>query len=140
MAWNKQQKKEYAHGYYMKHRNEALTAAKENRENNLPRYFRKQREWKEALKVEVFTHYGDGRLCCLWEGCTVDDPDMLTLDHIKDNGAEHRRKMGTASAGTGFYSKLRKAGFPQGYQTLCWNHQWKKQIAKKRKGSLAYRG
>lgn len=83
--------------------------------------------YREELKFEVLTHYGkDGKLQCCWEHCEVCDVDMLTLDHLKDNGAEHRRIIGKGSSPTYLWAK--REGFPEGFQTLCWNHQWKKQL------------
>jgi hypothetical protein len=83
------------------------------------------------LKLDTLTHYGKaGLLLCCWEGCTCDDIDMLTLDHIENNGAEHR-KAGFPKGSQGF-ARLKNAGYPEGYQTLCWNHQWKKEIARLR--------
>jgi len=55
---------------------------------------------------------------------------MLTLDRIVNDGAEHRRKKfpGGASACT----RLKNAGYPEGFQTLCANHQLKKETERKR--------
>jgi hypothetical protein len=58
----------------------------------------------------------------------VRDIDMLTLDHINDDGAEKRKQKAHAS-GKRFYSQLRAANWPTGFQTLCANHQLKKYIA-----------
>lgn len=80
-----------------------------------------------ALKEEVLTHYGhDGALECCWSSCTVRDIDMLTLDHVKDDGAEHRK-----SVRGSMYAWLKSQGFPEGFQTLCANHQLKKEILRR---------
>jgi len=106
-----------------------------------------QKEWKRThprnvaesnsrsnarLKVAALKHYGKGgeHICC-WDGCEIDDLDMLTLDHINNDGAKHRGR-GKGWTGADAYRKLAKAGWPDGFQTLCWNHQWKKEIAKRR--------
>lgn len=52
---------------------------------------------------------------------------MLSLDHVHNNGADHRRGSG-CNFGIILYRKLRRAGYPLGYQTMCFNHQWKKQL------------
>jgi hypothetical protein len=90
-------------------------------------------------KEEVLTHYGEhGKLKCCWEHCNVCDLDMLSLDHIHDDGAEHRRKLGKKVRGTyqfggkDIYVWVKTHGFPEGFQTLCMNHQQKKQIVKSR--------
>lgn len=78
--------------------------------------------WKLSTKIEVLTYYGKGKLACI--RCGYSDLRALSIDHIKDNGAEERRKDKTASTGTWFYSRLRRRGYPQGYQTLCMNCQF----------------
>src|ERR1035437_8470913 len=93
---------------------------------------------KETKKIEALTHYGkNGTLACCWEGCTVNDVDMLSLDHVKNDGAEHRRKLvGNRSSFSGkgkdIYQWAICQGFPEGFQTLCMNHQFKKQRIKNR--------
>ncbi len=78
-------------------------------------------------KLIVLTHYGkDGIMQCCWPDCNVIDPDMLSIDHIANDGAERRRN--GEPSGNGFYSWIRSMGFPGGLQTLCFNHQMKKRI------------
>lgn len=84
-------------------------------------------------KIMVLTHYGkDGRLQCCWPGCIETDVDVLTCDHIKDDGAEHRKQVNGLNGGLSLYRLLIREEYPKGFQTLCWNHQWKKQILKLR--------
>ena len=91
---------------------------------------------RKRRKIEALTHYGkDGKLKCCWEGCTINDIDMLSLDHIKDDGAEHRREIAEnrdsySGRGNDMYQWIRQQGFPEGFQTLCMNHQFKKQKMK----------
>jgi hypothetical protein len=83
------------------------------------------REKNLELKLEVLTHYGDsGLLLCCWSGCEVQDLDMLTIDHVNEDGAQHRRELGCEK----IYRWLKKNKFPEGFQTLCMNHQWKKHL------------
>lgn len=80
-----------------------------------------------ALKLEVLTFYGpEHRLCCSWPGCLIADIDMLSLDHTNNNGAEHRKTVKKV------YRWVKKQGFPEGFQTLCGGHQFKKEIMHKR--------
>lgn len=85
----------------------------------------------DALKMEILSHYGrDGEAKCCWvegvgEVCMVSDPDMLSLDHINNDGGKHRKTLG-CEGGTAFYRMLKRKGLPAGYQTLCMNHQFKK--------------
>jgi hypothetical protein len=100
-------------------------------------YVNNQREEK---KIRVLTHYGKGvELKCCWRGCLVCDVDMLSIDHVNDDGAKHRRNMKgnrVYFAGKEMYQWLESQGFPEGFQTLCMNHQVKKQRMKNRADRL----
>jgi hypothetical protein len=89
---------------------------------------------KDNLRArkETLTHYGKiGQLRCCWFRCLVSDIDMLTLDHIRNNGSEERR-INKHIVGVRLYRMLRRAGYPEGYQTLCANHQLKKELNRRR--------
>jgi len=78
-------------------------------------------------KERVLAHYGkNGIPQCCWKSCFITDLDMLTLDHINNDGAVRRRR--GEPKGHELYWWLKRMGFPKGFQTLCWNHQWKKRI------------
>jgi hypothetical protein len=84
-------------------------------------------------KIEVLSHYGkNGQLQCCWEDCLVIDTDMLSLDHIDNSGNTDRKRKGSYTGGISFYKKLKRQGYPEGFQTLCHNHQWKKEILRRR--------
>lgn len=83
-----------------------------------------------GVKLEVVSYYGkNGKPQCCWEGCVVNDVDMLTIDHINNDGYKENPSQ---RAGMGLYHKLRKENFPSGYQTLCSNHQLKKETLRRR--------
>ena len=52
--------------------------------------------------------------------CGEDKLIFLTIDHINDNGTEHRRETGMW-CGTGTYRWLKKNNYPEGFQTACFN-------------------
>jgi len=89
---------------------------------------------REDIRVEVLTHYGpSGVLGCSWTGCFITDIDMLVLDHTDDTGAAERKALGGKNArGWNFYLYLIQLGFPVGYQTLCCNHNHKKELIRSR--------
>jgi hypothetical protein len=94
---------------------------------------RKQtRERMAALKLEVLTFYSPNHILgCCWSGCTVADIDMLSLDHVNNDGADHRRLINKTYRNRGgekLYRIVKRENFPTGFQTLCMNHQLKKHL------------
>jgi len=84
---------------------------------------------EKKLRIDVIIAYG-GK-CCY---CGITDFDVLTVDHIKNNGSIHR-KSGMNSRP--LYYFLKKNNYPKDdYQLLCRNCNWKKEIERKRKYSL----
>lgn len=84
-----------------------------------------QQRYRVKLKREVIDAYG-GHCACCGETELV----FLTIDHIDDNGAEHRRELAAAcgadgskwgQAGAPTYRWLRDNDFPPGFQVLCAN-------------------
>jgi hypothetical protein len=73
-----------------------------------------------VLRLDIINHYG-GK--CAFCGDT--NTNHLCIDHINNDGAEHRRKMGI-EAGTGTYRWLKKNNYPDGFQVLCHNHNAEK--------------
>ncbi len=71
------------------------------------------------VKREVMDAYGGVCQCCGEARI-----EFLTLDHINQDGAEHRRNTdpNTSCTGYNFYLRLRREGFPDwGLQVLCAN-------------------
>ncbi len=83
---------------------------------------RRGREYWHNLRREVFMAYGGFRCRC----CGETEEKFLSIDHINNDGAEHRRELGYNSGnGKGASSKtlkwLKDNGFPSGFQVLCMN-------------------
>lgn len=79
------------------------------------------KEWGRSntakLRVELLAAYG-GRCAC----CGEDTPEFLTVDHIRGNGAEHRRELMTPGRKVLLYPWLRRNGYPKdNFQLLCAN-------------------
>ena len=85
---------------------------------------------RRKVKLEVLTHYSKGKPICSDEDCDVDDVDMLVLDHIKDDGAAHRKGMTANGTGIFMYDWAKRNHFPKMFGVLCWNHNIKKQLNK----------
>jgi len=89
---------------------------------------------REKVKKEVLTHYGKGgKLLCCWRGCKVCDIDMLSLDHVQNDGQKHVSDAGIRYLGIRLYRWAKRNGYPETLQTLCFNHQYKKEIVKRKK-------
>ena len=124
-------KSEKARRYYETHREEIIERNKAY--NRLHKQVRTEHYWqyRAQLKLEVITHYGNGKCACI--NCGFTDVRALSIDHINGNGVQHRKALGIRG-GRQFYVWLKKNGFPEGYQTLCMNCQYIKRSQDKEYG------
>lgn len=65
-------------------------------------------------KLSVFDAYGGRKCAC----CGEDHIEFLQLDHVNSNGADDRKQ---GLMGTALYRKLKRQGYPPGFQVLCAN-------------------
>lgn len=82
------------------------------------------RRHRSSLRLETFSYYCGGKPRC--QCCGENMLDFLTLDHINNDGAEHRRSMGLINGTRGnctteTFRWLKKHNFPDGFQVLCAN-------------------
>jgi hypothetical protein len=122
--------------YYREHSKERLAQQKIYRINNKASIKESKHQWyinigdqrmrknNYEVKIEVLTHYGNGRCQCVM--CGESRLACLTLDHI-DGGGKQLRKNGERS-GVNLCHDLKKKSYPKGYQTLCMNCQFCKAI------------
>lgn len=75
-------------------------------------------EDNRKVREQVFIHYGNKCTCC-GEGRR----DFLTIDHINNDGAAHRKEIGI-TAGVKFYKWMRRNNWPIGFRILCRNCNW----------------
>ena len=78
-----------------------------------------EQKCRRLQKDRVFSHYGPG---C--KGCGEAEPVFLTIDHVNNDGGGRNRKR--TDLGNGLYARLIREGFPDGYQVLCQNCNYKK--------------
>ena len=99
--------------------------------NNPGRNRQKERESLYKIKTQVLTHYStmSSIPVCAHPDCLVMNIDMLCIDHIDNNGNEHRRNIKRGN----IYRWLFVNKFPPGFQILCWNHNYIKEIARRRR-------
>lgn len=118
--------------YYLSHREEhiarvmkyARTHDKERKEYG-KKYSAEHREkinayakaWNAKRRLDVIGHYG-GK--CAF--CGDKNSNHLAIDHINNDGAEHRRSIGRKL----IYTWLQKNNYPNGFQVLCHTHNQEK--------------
>ena len=89
--------------------------ASRNRDYILKRERNRYKEIKAEFTKRAFDHYGWSCTCC-----GESEPIFLTIDHINNDGADHRREIGNKN-GAWIYKWLVDNSFPDNFQTLCWN-------------------
>ena len=100
------------------YRQKAKTAAQTVKHKEKERARHKAR--RQNMKRLIMDHYGSKCVCC---GET--ELVFLTIDHINNDGQQHRKRLGDVSR---FYEYIIKAGFPDDLQILCWNCNEAKRI------------
>lgn len=79
----------------------------------------KKRETNKAsyakLRLLVLDHYSNGLMSCAC--CGESTIEFLTLDHVNNDGAKHRKEIGKNS----IWRWLTQHNLPEGFQVLCWN-------------------
>lgn len=83
------------------------------RAKNRERALAAQRKVNADRKRKVYEAYG-GFICAC---CGETEEAFLSIDHVNNDGANHRRETNRRS----LYKWLDKNGFPEGYQVLCMN-------------------
>src|SRR5579859_5436767 len=76
----------------------------------------KMKQRREFVKALVYRAYG-GYICAC---CGETDKGFLSIDHINNDGAAHRKMIGNRG-GIGVYYWLYNNNFPPGFQILCYN-------------------
>jgi hypothetical protein len=89
---------------------------------------REQKKNKDFL--ECIRHYSNRSkfshiyTCAM---CGIKDLRVLSIDHINGDGARQRKELGNGG-GRSLARWLKKRGYPEGYQILCMNCQFKKKF------------
>jgi len=91
-------------------------------ENDGERVNKRSKEWHRTQKRIVYDHYSPGIHKCAC--CGEDNIEFLSLDHIHNDGASHRKKVPMSQ----IYTWLIKNNFPDGFQILCMNCNFTKGI------------
>lgn len=117
----------WGRGYYW--RNHEKQRARKHHPKVLARRRAQDKTKRLRAKLEAFDAYG-GRFCAC---CGEIEIDFLSLDHVNGRKKEERldlRKNPKAykSCGYWLYKRLKREGWPLGFQVLCMNCNWGKRI------------
>lgn len=119
-----EKRKEYQKLYRRRPEEKAKRAerSKQERLEDPSRIQKNIKAYKVRLKAEVFAAYGNK---CSCPGCNIADPRFLTLDHVNNDGAQHRKKV---KSGTQVLLWAKRNNFPPSLRLMCWNcncaRQW----------------
>ena len=102
---------------------------------NRDRYNLTKSKYRYQLKLAAIEHYSGSTMKCAQ--CGFGEIDALCLDHINNDGAEHRRQLKcgarNSQAGTTMYERLKALGWLPGLQVLCANCNTIKAVRLRRK-------
>jgi hypothetical protein len=76
-----------------------------------------RRERQQQIRDECFKAYGGYRCKC----CGETEPRFMTIDHVNNDGAIHRKTIGGVHGRSQIYRWLRRHAYPEGFQVLCFN-------------------
>ena len=110
----------YSTEYYQAHRERILESAHQwylrNKETSKKRCANNRKKMRRA----ALDAYGGKCACC---GETQDE--FLSIDHINNDGAEHRKQLSKRSVrgggGSLMHQWLKNEKYPEGFQVLCFN-------------------
>jgi len=86
----------------------------------------KERDYKAKIRGQVLSYYSKGEMKCAV--CGEDDIIVLCIDHINNDASKHKEH----GLGASFYNWLKKQGFPEGFQVLCHNCNFRKEYWRRR--------
>lgn len=98
-----------------KRRKQLQTANKKWRTERKKDYQAYEKRYRAALRKATLEAYGSKCVCC-----AETEPKFLTIDHINNDGAKHRKEIGQGSVPLMLY--LKNNNYPtDSFQCLCWN-------------------
>ena len=77
--------------------------------------------YRQRIKREALDHYG-GRCVC----CGERNDAFLSFDHVNNDGAQMRRSIPSTNGGVALHYWLRRNGYPDVFQVMCFNCNYAK--------------
>ncbi len=103
--------------YRQKHREQIRLIDKRYYERHRETMMKQSKARRDKYRAEMIEAYGGQCVCC-----GESEPAFLTVDHIHNDGAEHRKRKRGAGSGFSLAIELKKQGWPKDrYQLLCMN-------------------
>jgi hypothetical protein len=99
--------------------------AKKYNQEHLHELTVKRRYHRRNARLKVYQHYSNGTMKCA--KCGNNDIDVLSIDHINGGGNAHRKNVVHSHT----EEWLVRNNFPDGFQVLCMNCQFKKRVENK---------
>lgn len=110
-------RKQHRNGY-SENKDKLVKKARLYRKHNKERLVEMRKEWRWNKRIKVLSAYCDGELKCSCVKCNETNPRFLSIDHINNDGADHRKSIG---GGSYLYDWLIKNDFPKGFRVMCYN-------------------
>ena len=108
--------KQKARERYHKNPQKSTKQTMEWRKNNRKQHRQVAKERRIQIKLNVINHYGGKCACC---GETA--IEFLCVDHINNDGAEHRKQQRSVAYGNNFYQWIIRNSYPEDLRILCHN-------------------
>jgi len=118
MPRDKAKARECSRRYAQRHREKRNAYSKVYYKKHKQEFLERQTISRQRMKQEVFSHYSKGIPVCAH--CGETELVVLCLDHINNDGNAQRKNTGV-HGGYDFYRRLKREGYPEGYQVLCFN-------------------
>src|SRR3990167_2907538 len=105
-------------------------AQKKYRENNhkiyIARTVKNNKQNRKGKREQVIKHYGGNPPKC--NCCGEKEIKFLTIDHINNDGAKHRKEINANNISGGLSGWIIRNNYPEDFQVLCMNCNWGKYI------------
>lgn len=113
--------REYQNAWARKNRQKTTERQRKWRTENKQKVNEQMRRYRKKKRLETLQYYSKSEIpfCAC---CGEKEVGFLTIDHINNDGAEHRRQIKNGAKGhIDLKVWLNMNGFPKGFQVLCYN-------------------
>lgn len=105
--------------YYQENKERLTEYYRQYRQKHREKISERRKEWNRQAREQCIIAYGGWKCAC----CGETIQQFLTIDHINNDGNEHRKEIGNH-----LYGWLINNAFPKGFQVLCMNCNFGKRL------------